>query len=246
MPLLEIKSLNKSFGRLQVIEDLNFDLPKGQLTSIIGPNGAGKTTLFNLITGRFSPDSGVVLFKGRNITALRPHMISQMGLARSFQITNLFPQMTVHENVWLAGQSRLREKISLLTSASDHPELHLKTLKVLESVGLLAQKERLAGSLSHGEQRHLEIAMALATSPELLLLDEPTSGMSPTETAETIKLIDHLRQDVSILFIEHDMDVVMSISERIIVLNYGKKIAEGPPEEIERDPEVRRVYLGEL
>jgi branched-chain amino acid transport system ATP-binding protein len=242
--LLETKNLSNNFGALQVLNDINFGLPAGQLTSIIGPNGAGKTTLFNVISGRFSPSSGQIFFKGKDISGLKPHKISQRGLARSFQITNVFNLLTVHENVRLACQSRLRQRVSLLRSA---PSLGLeeKTNNILEQIGLLPQRDKMAGILSHGDQRHLEIAIALATDPTLLMLDEPTSGMSPAESGKMIEVIQDISKRVTILLIEHDMSLVMNISQKIIVLDYGNKIAEGTPEEIEKDPEVRRVYLGE-
>jgi branched-chain amino acid transport system ATP-binding protein len=242
--LLETKNLSNNFGALQVLNRVNFSLPEGQLTSIIGPNGAGKTTLFNVISGRFPPSSGQIIFKGKDISSLKPHTISQMGLARSFQINNAFNLLTVHENVRLACQSRLKHKVSLLKpAASLVPEE--KTRAILEQIGLLPHQDKLAGILSHGDQRHLEIAIALATNPKLLLLDEPTSGMSPGETVKMIEVIQQISKMVTILLIEHDMSLVMNISQRIIVLDYGNKIAEGTPEEIEKDPEVKRVYLGE-
>lgn len=244
--LLETKKLYKSFGGLQVISDLDVSVAEGRLTSIIGPNGAGKTTLFNVIGGRFPPSSGRVFFKDRDISGLKPHVISQMGLIRSFQITNVFPRLTVRENVRLACQSRLKKKVSILKPAADLDGTNEKTTAILERIGLLSYQEALAAELSHGDQRHLEIAMTLATDPKLLLLDEPTSGMSPAETDQTIKLIEDLSKSLTILLIEHDMKLVMSISQNIIVLDYGTKIAEGAPEQIENHPEVRRVYLGEL
>lgn len=244
--LLETKNLFKNFSGLQVIHELSFSVSEEQLTSIIGPNGAGKTTLFNVISGRFPPSSGRIFFEGRDISGLKPHVISQMGLVRSFQITNVFASLTVRENVRLACQSRLREKVSLLKSATRLRKMKEKTEEILERVGLLRYQDTIAGELSHGDQRHLEIAMTLATDPKLLLLDEPTSGMSPAETVETMNLIKEISKSVTLLLIEHDMNLVMNISENIIVLDYGKKISEGPPEEIEKDPEVRRVYLGEL
>jgi branched-chain amino acid transport system ATP-binding protein len=244
--LLEIKNLSKNFGGLQVIHDLEFSVPEGQLTSIIGPNGAGKTTLFNVITGRFPPSSGSIFFEGREISGLKPHVISQMGLVRSFQITNVFASLTVRENVRLACQSRRMEKASLLKSAAKLGGVKQKTDEVLKRIGLLRYQDTFAGEMSHGDQRHLEIAMTLATDPQLLLLDEPTSGMSPGETVETMDLIKEISKSVTILLIEHDMNLVMNMSKRIIVLDYGMKISEGTPEEIEKDPETRRVYLGEL
>jgi branched-chain amino acid transport system ATP-binding protein len=244
--LLEIKSLSKSFGGLQVINDLDFSVPEGQLTSIIGPNGAGKTTLFNVISGRFPPSSGRVFFQGRDISGHKSHVISQMGLVRSFQITNVFASLTVHENVRLACQSRLTRRTSLIKPSANLQGLKAKTEEILERIGLLRYQDTIAGELSHGDQRHLEIAMTLATNPKLLLLDEPTSGMSPAETVETMNLIKEISSILTILLIEHDMNLVMNMSTKIVVLDYGTKISEGTPEEIEKDPEVRRVYLGEL
>ncbi len=242
--LLETKNLSKNFGGLQVLNQLDVSLPEGQLTSIIGPNGAGKTTLFNVISGRFPPSSGQVFFAGKDISGLKPHAISQMGLVRSFQITNVFALLTVRENVRLACQSRLPRKVSLVKPAASFG-LEEKTRDILSRIGILVHQDKLAGELSHGDQRHLEICMALATNPKLLLLDEPTSGMSPAETVETMDLIQEISKTVTLLLIEHDMNLVMNISQKIIVLDYGEKIAEGTPEEVERNPEVRRVYLGE-
>jgi len=242
--LLETRKLSKNFGGLQVLNNLDISLPEGQLTSIIGPNGAGKTTLFNVISGRFPPSSGQVFFTGKDISGLKPHGISQMGLVRSFQITNVFTFLTVHENVRLACQSRLAQKVSLVKPAASFG-LEERTRDILARIGLLPRQDKLAGELSHGDQRHLEIGMTLATNPKLLLLDEPTSGMSPAETVETMDLIQEISKSVTLLLIEHDMNLVMNISKKIIVLDYGEKIAEGSPEEIETNPEVRRVYLGE-
>jgi branched-chain amino acid transport system ATP-binding protein len=244
--LLEIKDLHKNFGRLAVISYLNARLEAGQLTSIIGQNGAGKTTLFNLITGRFPPSRGQIFFKGKDITGLPPYLISRMGLSRSFQISNVFFDMTVAENIRLANQSRLSHPTSLFISKRDQERLHLKTDQILESTGLAPDRDKLAKHLSHGDRRRLEIAMTLALDPELLLLDEPTSGLSPAETIETMNLIQEISKRVTILLIEHDMNVVMTISRKIVVMNFGRKIAEGTPREVEQDPEVRRVYLGDL
>mgnify|MGYP005834645405 CR=1 FL=1 len=244
--LLEVKGLCKNFGGLQVLKDLDFSVSEGRLTSIIGPNGAGKTTLFNVISGRFPPSSGQIIFEGKEISGLKPHLISQMGLARSFQITNVFASLTVMENVRLACQSRLPKRVSLGKRASALDGLEEKAEDILRRIGILQHRDKLARELSHGDQRHLEIAMTIATDPKLLLLDEPTSGMSPRETFETINLIREISKSVTVLVIEHDMNLVMNVSHNIVVLDYGTKIAEGPPEEIKGHPEVRRVYLGGL
>jgi len=244
--LLEIRDLNKNFGKLQAISDFNGKFEAGQLTSIIGQNGAGKTTLFNLITGKFPPTKGQIFFKEKDITGLSPHLISRIGLARSFQISNVFLDLTVTENVRLASQSRFSQSTSLFISKESKGRLQFKTDEILERIGLATDRNRLARHLSHGDRRHLEIAMTLALDPELLLLDEPTSGLSPAETIETMNLIQELSKHVTILLIEHDMDVVMTISKRIVVMDFGRKIAEGTPQEVEQNSEVRRVYLGDL
>ena len=244
--LLEIRDLHKNFGRLPAVSDFNATFEAGQLTSIIGQNGAGKTTLFNLITGKFPPTRGRILFKGQDITGLPPHLISLKGLSRSFQISNVFLDLTVTENIRLASQSRLPHSTSLFINKKDKEELQVKTDHILESTGLAPDKHKLARHLSHGDRHRLEIGMTLALDPELLLLDEPTSGLSPSETIETMNLIHEISKRVTILLIEHDMFVVMTISKKIVVMNFGKKIAEGTPQEVEHDPEVRRVYLGDL
>jgi branched-chain amino acid transport system ATP-binding protein len=244
--LLETKGISKAFGRMLAVNRLNLEVSGGELTSIIGPNGAGKTTLFNLISGKMRPTKGRVRFKGKDITELPPHGIAQMGLARSFQITNIFPDLSVFENVRIAVQQRHRRRSAFFTSASSLGEVNETTEEVLESIGLIRQRAHVAKSLSYGDQRHLEIGITLAMQPELLLLDEPTSGMSSLETRGTIQLIERLTENLTILLIEHKMDVVMSLSNRIVVMHYGEKIAEGTPKEVETNPRVREAYLGEL
>ncbi|MEK7446326.1 MAG: ABC transporter ATP-binding protein [candidate division NC10 bacterium] len=246
MTLLRLSGLRKAFGSLQVIEDLDLTVEAGRITSVIGPNGAGKTTLFNLITGRLPLDAGRILFKERPIAGLSPDAIARLGLARSFQITNVFPALTVLENVRLAAQARQPGALSPWRPAERLVEATTSAQAALAQVGLGALRDRVAHTLSHGDQRHLEIAMTLATGPELLLLDEPTSGMSAVETGRTMTLIGEIARRVTVLIIEHDMDLVMGLSHRVAVMAFGKKIAEGSPAEIARDPEVRRVYLGDL
>lgn len=246
MALLRLSGLRKAFGSLQVIEDLDLEIPAGRITSVIGPNGAGKTTLFNLITGRLPLDAGRIVFKDRSIAGLSPDAISRLGLARSFQITNVFPALTVLENVRLAAQARLPDALSPWRPAGRLAQATVRAEAALDQVGLAGLRHRAAQTLSHGDQRHLEIAMTLATGPELLLLDEPTSGMSAVETARTMTLIRKIAQRITVLIIEHDMDLVMGLSQRVAVMAFGRKIAEGTPEEVARDPEVRRVYLGDL
>ncbi|MEW6187211.1 MAG: ABC transporter ATP-binding protein [Thermodesulfobacteriota bacterium] len=244
MAILELKGVGKNFGALEVLSDIDLEVEKGKITSVIGPNGAGKTTLFNVISGRFPVSSGTIRFKERDLGRLKEHEITLAGLARSFQITNIFKNMTVWENLFLAAQTRSSKRISLFTPFNHLSDVNHRTQETLERVGLTPWKEAIAGQLSHGDQRHLEIGMTLATGPELLLLDEPTSGMSPAESSQTMDLIKGLSQDVTILLIEHNMDIVMNVSDHIIVLNFGRKIAEGSPEEIADNQEVCRVYLG--
>lgn len=244
MALLELRGVGKNFGALEVLSQIDLDVEAGKITSVIGPNGAGKTTLFNVISGRFSPSSGTILFQGRDIARLKDHEITLAGLARSFQITNIFQRLTVWENIFLAVQTRSPKRMSLFTRFQKMDGVKSRTGEILKRVGLDQWKDSLAGQLSHGDQRHLEIGMTLATGPELLLLDEPTSGMSPIEASQTMDLIKDLSRDCTIFLIEHNMDIVMNISDHIFVLNFGRKIAEGSPEEVADDPEVCRVYLG--
>jgi branched-chain amino acid transport system ATP-binding protein len=242
--LLQLRGLRKSFGSLTAIDGLDFDVEPGRITSVIGPNGAGKTTLFNLISGRIAADAGVISFRGRAIGGLPPDAIARLGIARSFQITNVFPGLTALENVRLAVQVRARRALSPWCPAERLGDVTLGALAMLDRVGLGAHRDRPARALSHGDQRHLEIAMTLATSPELLLLDEPTAGMSAAETATTIGLIAEIARDLTVLIIEHDMDLVMRLSHHVMVMAAGRKIAEGTADDVARDDEVRRVYLG--
>jgi branched-chain amino acid transport system ATP-binding protein len=246
MVLLQTEGLTKSFGKMVAVNRMNLKVRKGELKSIIGPNGAGKTTLFNLITGKLPPTEGTVRFKEEEITGLAPHVITQLGLARSFQLTNIFPNLTVFENVRIAVQAKDKRRFSHLSWAADLEEINRRTEEILERIGLLEYKDYIAKNLSYGDQRHLEIGIALATEPDLLLLDEPTSGMSPLETQETIQLIEQLSKDLTILIIEHNMDVVMKVSDSILVMHYGEKIAEGTPKEVAANPHVQEAYLGGL
>ena len=244
MAILELRGVGKSFGALEVLSGIDLDVEEGKITSVIGPNGAGKTTLFNVVSGRFPASTGTILYRKRDITRMRPHEITLAGLARSFQITNIYQRLTVGENVSLAVQTRNKKRMSLFVRFQGMGDVQGRTMEILERIGLRKWSDVPAGQLSHGDQRHLEIGMTLATGPELLLLDEPTSGMSPAEAAQTMDLIEDLSRDFTIVLIEHNMDIVMNISDRIVVLNFGRKIAEGSPEEVADNPEVRRVYLG--
>jgi branched-chain amino acid transport system ATP-binding protein len=209
---------------------------------VIGPNGAGKSTFFNCLTGVLRPTSGQIAFNGEDITGLSPDRISQKGIARSYQITNILPNASVLENVRIAAQSR-RHGWSMLAHHRAFRDLVDKAEAVLDQVGLRGKAEELAANLSHGEQRNLEIGIALATEPQLLCLDEPTAGMSASETHETMELVRRIASNLTILIVEHDMQVVMELAHRVTVLHYGEVLAEGPPEEIQQNPRVLEVYL---
>ena len=243
--ILKVKSLSKAFGKLKAVDHISFTVQPGVVTSLIGPNGAGKTTLFNLITGHLRADRGEVAFKGLDITNLPPHELNRKGLARSFQIVNIFPRLTVLENVQAAVISRIGKSSSIITSAKNVGRE--EAFQILDRVGLSEQADYIAGTLSYGDQRIMEIAIALGSKPELVLLDEPTAGMAPEETYATAQLIKRLVSEfgLTILVVEHDMDVVFSISETIVVLHQGGMLAQGKPEEVRQNEMVQRIYLGE-
>jgi branched-chain amino acid transport system ATP-binding protein len=243
--LLEIQDLMKAFGGFQATNGVNLSIEQGSLRALIGPNGAGKTTLFNQITGYLVPDSGRVAFKGEEITGLHPYEISRKGISRAFQIINIFPRLAVVESVQLAILAKQGRTMQCLAPA--RKMVREEAMAVLETVGLAGRAGALARELSHGEQRVLELALALAGAPDLLLLDEPMAGMSPFERVKVSELIQKIHEDrgLTILFCEHDMDVVFGISERVTVLHQGQVIAEGKPEEIKKNEEVHMVYLGQ-
>jgi branched-chain amino acid transport system ATP-binding protein len=241
-PLLRTEDLCIRFGGLSALNQVNFTVQRNEIRAVIGPNGAGKSTFFNCLTGVLRPTSGRILFDGADITGLSSDRISQKGIARSYQITNILPNATVLENARIAAQSR-RHAWSLLTHHRAFRDVIEKAEAALDAVGLLGKANELAANLSHGEQRNLEIGIALATEPLLLCLDEPTAGMSAGETHETMELVRRIGRNLTILIVEHDMQVVMELAHRITVLNYGAILAEGTPAEIQENPRVLEVYL---
>jgi branched-chain amino acid transport system ATP-binding protein len=241
--MIAVRGLAKSFGALRAVSDLDFEVRRGQVTSIIGPNGAGKSTVFNLIAGTIRPDAGRVELDGRDVTALAPHALAQLGLARSFQISNLFFGLTVLENVRLACQARAPRKRFLARLDRDRA-LADRARAILAEFAIADLADEPAANLSHGDQRRLEIAVCMASRPRVLLLDEPTQGMSPAETLAVDGLIKSLAGRVSVLVIEHDVDLVMNISDHVIVLHQGRKLFEGPPAQVRNSSAVRAAYLG--
>jgi branched-chain amino acid transport system ATP-binding protein len=243
--MLEVTNLRKTFAGFVAVSDVSFTVETQQIAAVIGPNGAGKSTLFNLITGHLSPDSGSVVLDGRDITGVLPHKICGLGLGRSFQRTNIFPRLTVFQNIQAAYLVHRGRGCDFWSRAESF--YRDETHALLASIGLAGRETTVAGTLSYGNQKQLELGLALASDPALLLLDEPTAGMSASETHETISLIEKIAGEraLTLLFTEHDMEVVFQISQKIAVLHQGRLIADGTPQEVRADPEVRRVYLGE-
>jgi branched-chain amino acid transport system ATP-binding protein len=242
--VLQVKSLTKSFDGFKAVNNAGLDVQKGEIVAVIGPNGAGKTTLFNLITGIIKPDSGQVLFKGEDITGLPPHEVCRKRISRSFQVVNVFNRLSIFENTQISILSRERRTWNLITPSS---KLAIdETNELLKNVGLLEKKDSISGALSHGDRKILEIAMALGGNPEFLILDEPTAGMSPEETARCIDLIQGLREKfgLTILFCEHDMEIVFGIASRIMVMVRGATIVQGTCEEVRCNEAVQDAYLG--
>jgi branched-chain amino acid transport system ATP-binding protein len=245
MAILQTHRLTKSFGALAAVDDVSLSIEAGSLHSIIGPNGAGKTTLFNLLTGQFPPSSGRIVYDGRDITGTPANRIAHLGLARSFQRTNVFPAFSLLDNVWVAAFACGNSWSGLVWRRSDrYPEIAERARAALADVGLAEKAGQPAREISHGEQRQLELAIALAAAPRVLLLDEPAAGLSPEETRKMVALVRALKGRYTIVLIEHKIDIIMSVSDRISVMHFGRLIAEGTPEEIQRNPEVRRAYLG--
>jgi len=243
-PLLQIRNLSRSFGALTAVNGVSLAVERAERRAIIGPNGAGKTTLFNVITGHLQPSSGDIVFEGRPLGGLPPHAVARRGISRSFQRNNVFTGLGVLENLRLAAAAGEHGSFSLFGSIARIPRPLGRARQVAEAVGLTGRLETPAGALSYGEQRQLEIGIALATSPTLLLLDEPTAGMSPEETQRMTRLLAELPREVTVLIIEHDMDVVFSLADQITVLHYGEVLAEGTPDAVRRDSRVYEVYLG--
>ncbi|HEV2301888.1 MAG TPA: ABC transporter ATP-binding protein [Stellaceae bacterium] len=241
-PILATEDLTIRFGGLTALNRVSFALGEGEIRAIIGPNGAGKSTFFNCLTGVLRPSAGRILFAGADITGLPPDRISQRGIARSYQITNIMPNVSAFENVRIAAQSR-RHSWNLIAHHRSLHDIAEKADTALAAVGLRQKADELAANLSHGEQRNLEIGIALATEPKVLCLDEPTAGMSAAETHETMELVRRIARDLTILIVEHDMQVVMELARRITVLHYGEILAEGTPGEIQANPRVVEVYL---
>lgn len=246
MEIIKTKSLTKRFGGLVAVNNVDLNIEENRLTSIIGPNGAGKTTLYNLLIGLMKPDGGKIYFKGQDITGYPPHRIIKEGIARSFQILNIFNELPLFENIRIAVQAEKGHGLEMLSSINSLNEVNDRSFEIIKAIGLDGKENITAKNLSYGDRRILEIGIALASNPKLLLLDEPTSGLASRETGKMSDFIHNLAKDLTIVVIEHDMNVVLSISDYIVVLHQGKVIAEGAPDEIRHNDEVQEAYLGGL
>jgi branched-chain amino acid transport system ATP-binding protein len=244
-PLLETQALSRRFGGLVAVDAVGLAIAPGEVRAIIGPNGAGKTTLLNLLSGNLPPTSGRIRFRGQDITGLAAHRVSRLGIGRSYQRTNIFPEFTVWENCWLGAQSRLPSSMRFIRAAHRRSDVAARARRALEQAGLGDRAGVTAAELSHGEQRQLELAVMLATEPSLLLLDEPMAGMSADETARMVDLIRRLRRDHTLILIEHDMDAVFAVADVLTVMVNGTVLASGPPDEIRGSKAVQVAYLGE-
>jgi branched-chain amino acid transport system ATP-binding protein len=244
VPALNLSGLCKAFGGLRAVEGVDLIVAPGERRALIGPNGAGKTTLFNLISGDLPPSGGRITFFGLDMTMLPPNRRAALGVARTYQITNLFPSLTVLDNLVLAVQALERIKFMLLRPITTYPHLYARARAILDSVGLTDKEGEVVRNLSHGEQRQMEIALALAGRPRLLLLDEPTAGLSPAESRMMTALLKRLDDAITLLVIEHDMDVAFALTDRVTVLHNGKVVADGSGDEVKANPLVREIYLG--
>jgi branched-chain amino acid transport system ATP-binding protein len=248
MSLLEVENLTKRFGDLVAVSDVSMKVAKGELRAVIGPNGAGKTTFFNMISGFLTPSAGKITFDGQDVTMLAPEKRVWRGMARTFQITEVFPELTTYDNLRVAVESSGGFKLRPWMSRADEKKVHDRTNELLEMSGLMKSADRLVGEMSHGDQRAAEITMALALNPRLLLLDEPTAGMGDQETHDITMLISklHKQQNLTVVLIEHDMRVVFHLADQIMVLGEGKVLAEGTPDEIAKNETVQEAYLGKV
>ena len=244
MIVLETKKVTKAYGSLLAVSDVDCKIEAGKIHSIIGPNGAGKTTFFNLLAGSYPPTSGKIFFENQDITSLKMHKRSQLGISRSYQVTSIFPDLTVRENVRLAIQSRTHHNLSFFRLTENLTDIIERADAILEEMGLYSFAENIASTIPYGSQRSLDVAIAMATEPRLLLLDEPTSGMTPDDTVKMMNLVERISERFTIALIEHHMSVVMSISDVVTVLSQGKVLAEDSPDEIQRNENVKMAYLG--
>jgi branched-chain amino acid transport system ATP-binding protein len=241
---LELQNIHHDFGGLQVLTGIDLEVREGERHAIIGPNGAGKSTLFNIITGRYTPRQGRVLYRGRDITGAAPHTIARLGVGRSFQIINIFPRLTVFQNVRSAVLSRRHMRLDAWSLLDRQADVTRETEEVLDMVGLTDRRQVPAAALSYGEQRELELALTVATRPDLVMLDEPTAGLHREDTRRAVSLIRQVTEKRTLLMVEHDMDVVFTLADRISVIYYGQVLATGTPDDIRRDENVKRAYLG--
>ena len=244
VPILEVQAVSRYFGKFQALHNITARFQAGELTAIIGPNGAGKSTFFNVISGGIAPSTGTVHFEGRDISSMAQHDYARAGIAKSFQITNVFKHLSAHENVRVALQVQT-SRYQILRPRAAYTEVSDKADELLVKVGLVDSRSKLAGDLAHGQQRSLEVAMALACGPKLLLMDEPTAGMSPQETVVMMDLITQMAAERTIILVEHKMKLVMGLCKRLLVLHHGELLAEGSPDDIRSNSEVKRVYLGQ-
>lgn len=243
-PIIETRKLSKNFGALKAVDEIDLKVYPGEIHSIIGPNGAGKTTLFNLLTGFVRSSKGEVFFRGENITNQEPQIVSKKGLARSYQITSIFPALPVHENVRMAAQSRIKESYNFIKHFNRLPEAREKADEILKFIGLIEKRNLLSKNLPYGEKRILDIGIALATNPEVILLDEPVAGLPLGDFQWMMRLIEQISKSLTVVLIDHNIDFVISISHIITVMNQGSVIAEGSPDEIQRNEKVQEAYLG--